>query len=157
MKTKSLQEERQEAIVDLIKKERITDQKHLVMLLKDRHGIATNQAVVSRDLRHLGVVKKQVKGALVYEMPTIDVATEILRLAIVDIAHNEAMIVIKTHPGLAAFVGDYLDQLTDVDSLGCLAGENVVFITPRSIKAIQAIYLDLCQKLYYKKGGTKYV
>jgi transcriptional regulator of arginine metabolism len=143
---------RQEAIRDLLGKELISDQKDIVRLLYERYGIETNQAVVSRDLRRLGVTKKEVGGELAYELPLTDVRAEILRLAIVDIEHNEVMIVINTHPGLADFVGDSIDQ-ADLDILGCLSGENVVFITPRSVKKITDTYKAVCAALHFKKLG----
>lgn len=143
--------ERHEAIKELVKKFQIADQKQLVELLLKHYNIETNQAVVSRDLRKLGVVKKMINDALVYELPDVDVTTEILRLALVDISHNEATIVIKTHPALADFVGDCLDQHTDLDVLGCLSGENVVFVTPKSIKNIAKTCEAICQKFQFKK------
>lgn len=143
---------RQRAIKELVKKMAISDQKQLVALLSEHYGIETNQAVVSRDLRKLGVIKKLIKGASLYEVPEVDVETEILRLALVDIVHNESMIVIKTHPGLADFVGDCLDQYNDLEVLGCLAGENVVFVTPVSIKTIRKTFAAICEKFHFKKG-----
>jgi len=142
---------RQEAIKELVNKKAISDQKQLVELLMEDYGIETNQTVVSRDLRKLGVVKKMVNAVLVYEMPNIDIKTEILRLALVDISHNESMIVIKTHPGLAAFVGDCVDQHPDLELLGSLAGENVVFVAPKSIKNIHNTFKALCEKFHFKK------
>jgi transcriptional regulator of arginine metabolism len=142
---------RQKAIAELVKKISISDQKQLVELLSEHYGIETNQAVVSRDLRKLGVVKKMVKGILIYEIPEVDVTTEILRLALLDIQHNESMIVMKTHPGLADFVGDCVDQHTDLEVLGCLAGENVVFVTPKTVKNIHKTYKAICEKFHFKK------
>jgi transcriptional regulator of arginine metabolism len=142
---------RQKAIQEILNSERISDQKTLVQLLKERYGIETNQAVISRDLRRLGVIKKQVNDEMIYETPTTDITVEILKLAILDIQYNEMMIVIKTHPGLAAFVGDYLDQFTDLEVLGSLAGENVVFVVPESIKKIKIIYQIICQKMHFKR------
>lgn len=144
-------EARQEAIKELLRKEQISDQKKLVKLLRDAYGIKTNQAVISRDLRKLGVIKKQVNDNLVYEIPATDTTTEILKLAIVNIEYNQAIIVIKTHPGLAAFVGDCLDCYPELDILGSLAGENVVFVTPRNLKEIQAVYQVICHKLHFRK------
>lgn len=144
--------ERQEAIQELITRTPVADQKQLVVLLKKQYGIDTNQAVVSRDLRKLGAIKKMINGNLVYEMPDINVSAEISRLALVDINFNESMIVVKTHPGLAAFVGDQIDQHKDLPILGSLAGENVVFIVPKSIKNIKAIYEAICEKLHFKKA-----
>lgn len=143
--------ERQEAIKAIISKIAVSDQHQLVQLLKEQYGIETNQAATSRDLRKLGIVKKMHKGVLAYEVGEIDITKEILKLAIVDISHNESMIVIKTQPGIAAFVGDSLDQCEDLEILGCIAGENVVFVTPASTKKIKAAFEQVCEKVYYKK------
>lgn len=129
----------------------ISDQMQLVKLLKLHFKIDTNQAVISRDLRRLGVVKRDVNGLMVYEMPANDINTQILKLAVIHIEHNGFMIVIKTHPGLADFVGDWLDQHTDLDIMGSLAGENVVFVSPRSIQQIEQIYQGICQRMHFKK------
>ena len=144
-------QKRQNAIVDLLKRVDVSDQKQLVELLKKHHGIDTNQVTVSRDLRKLGVVKHVINDTLVYTLPQTDVKKEILRLALLDISHNEVMIVIKTHAGLAAFVGDYIDHHQDLEVLGCLAGENTVFVSPKSIKKIKQTYETLCETLNFKK------
>lgn len=144
-------EKRQKAIKDLVSRMAISDQKQLVELLKAHHNIEANQAVVSRDLRKLGIVKKEIKGSLRYELPILDVTAEILRLALVDISYNEAMIVITTHPGLADFVGDCVDSHSDLEILGCLSGENVVFVSPKSTRKIKQTYEKLCEKLFFKK------
>lgn len=141
---------RQKIIRKIVKKQAVSDQNQLVELLREE-GIDANQAVVSRDLRKLGIVKKMVQGAFVYEAPELDVAAEILRLALVDIDYNESMIVIKTHPALADFVGDCIDQYSDLDIMGCLAGENTVFVAPKSIKTIRQTYEKLCERFNFKK------
>lgn len=142
---------RHRAILEILKNELVSDQEMLVSLLWRLYQIETNQAVVSRDLRKLGVTKKLVNGLLVYELPTSNILSEILKLAIVDIVHNESMIVIKTQPALAAFVGDSIDGLEELDVLGCLAGENVVFVAPKSTKNIENIFNQLCNKIGFKK------
>lgn len=144
---------RQDAIKELLKEALISDQKSLLALLENKYGIVTNQTALSRDLRKLGVIKKEVNQKMVYSLPDFDVKTELLRLAILDIKYNEVMIVIKTQPGLASFVGDYIDQEANVDILGCLAGENVVFITCHSIKNILEIYENICQQLHFDLSG----
>lgn len=144
---------RQQAVKELVAKEPISDQKQLVERLQAHYGIETNQAAVSRDIRTLGIVKKQVKGTLIYELPETDVRTEILRLGIIDVQFNEAMIVITTYPGLAPFVGDSLDQTPNLGLLGCLAGENVIFAAPVSVKDIPDVYKTLCKFLHFKIPG----
>lgn len=141
---------RQEKIKELLNQELISDQKRIVVLLKQLYNIETNQTVVSRDLHKLGVIKKSRDGKLIYEIPAFDVRTEILKLALISISHNESMIVIKTQPALADFVGDCLDAFTDLDILGCLAGENVVFVVPKSVKNIAKICQDICLKFNFK-------
>ena len=152
MRDKISLEARQIAIKELITTQQVSDQNQLVGFLKKHHRIATNQAVVSRDLRKMGIVKKLVNGVLTYEIPESDVRAEILRLALVDITHNETMIVITTHPGLADFVGDCLDQHDDLGLLGCLSGENVVFAVPESIKKIDKTCRAIREKFHFKKG-----
>lgn len=142
---------RQKAIKKLIKKHLIEDQKTLVELLKDEFGIDTNQSIVSRDLTDLGVGKHKVNNKMVYELKELDVKKEILRLAITDIKHNESLVVIYTLAGLAPFVGDCLDQEQEIDALAALAGENVVFVAPKSMKDIRAFFERVCAAMHFKR------
>jgi transcriptional regulator of arginine metabolism len=143
---------RQQAIKELLNETTISNQKRFVSLLKEKFGIETNQSILSRDLRNLGVIKKEVNQQMVYALPEIDVTIELLKLAIVEVKYNETLIVIKTHPGLAAFVGDYIDNESHLEILGCLAGENVVFIACQSIHDIKKTYQAICQKLRFKNN-----
>jgi len=151
MATNEQVQTRQEAIKELIKHYPVENQDMLVDLLKQHYAIETNQSVVSRDLRELGVTKHTVQGALVYELKGVDVTKEILRLGVLDIAHNESIIVLKTLGGLAPFVGDFLDQHHNTGILATLAGENVVFVTPHSTKQIQQVFETVCQLVHFKK------
>ena len=72
-------------------------------------------------------------------------------MAKVDIVHNESTIIIKTLPGLAAFVGDFLDMHDKLGILGTIAGENTVFIAPQSTKNIATTFNEICKILYVKK------
>lgn len=142
---------RQEAIKELIKSHPIEDQETLVELIKKKYGIETNQSIVSRDLRQLGVSKHQVNNRMIYELKEYDASREILRLAIIEVDHNESLIVIKTLPGLADFVGDYLDMQEDLPILGNIAGENTIFVTPRAKTSIFELYKEICKVLYFKE------
>ena len=142
---------RKEAIKKLIKQHPVENQDMLVYLLKAECGIETNQSAVCRDLRELGVTKYKFKNVMIYELQEIDVAKEILRLGILDIVHNESIIVVKTLAGLAPFVGDFFDQQTEIGVLATLAGENVVFITPQSTRTIAKVFEGVCQAAHFKK------
>lgn len=146
---------RKEAIQELIKAYPIENQEAIVELLKEKYGITTNQSIVSRDLRELNVTKRKLKDTLIYELQELNVHKEILRLGVVDVLHNETMIIVKTLPGLAPFVGDYLDTFEGIDLLATLAGENVVFITPLSIKNIDKVFEAICNLVHFKPFTKK--
>ncbi len=148
MERKSKIQIRRTALKELITSHQIEDQQTLVELMKERYGIDTSQAIISRDLRTLGVIKRSIKNKLIYDLTTIDASKEILRLAVSNVTHNEALIIINTLPALAAFVGDYLDMHEDADILGVLAGENTVFVTPTRIADITIVYAKICKLLY---------
>ncbi len=142
---------RQHAIAQLIKTQPIEDQQSLITLIKERYGLETNQTVISRDLRAMGVVKRAVGDKLIYELEEIDASREILRLAVVAVEHNEALIMVKTLPGLASFVGDYLDMQENLEIMGTIAGENMLFVAPKSVKHIEKIYKKISTALYVKE------
>ena len=144
--------ERRKAIVSLIKAQEIQNQQELLELLHVNHGIETTQSILSRDLQELGVSKRKIRKGYIYELNAIDAQKEILRLGVLGIEHNETLIVITVFPGLAAFVGDYIDQFqTEVGILGTIAGENTLFVAPLSIKKIVQTYQKICEILYFKQ------
>lgn len=142
---------RQEAIRELISSYPIENQAALVRLLEEKYDIATNQSIVSRDLQELDVVKHKYKDTIIYELKGVDPHKEILRLGVQDVVYNESLIVVKTLAGLADFVGDYLDTRHDAKILATLAGENVVFIIPCTVKKIEEVYTLVCDFLYFKQ------
>jgi transcriptional regulator of arginine metabolism len=148
MKTRRPQS-RKEAIKELVQKFSIEDQDSLVDLLKREYEIESNQSIVSRDLRQLGISKHVVGDKSIYQLPTEDPTREILRRAVLDVEKNEQLIVVHTVGGLADFVGDYLDTHRDQDILATLAGENVVFVVPKTVTTIQQVYKNVRRLLYH--------
>lgn len=141
-----------EALKHLIENEEFSDQKSLIEALFERYGIETNQAAISRDLHKLGVVKKKIGDNLIYKIGEIDPKVEILKLGVEKIVANEAIIVVHTISGLADFVGDYIDEHAhEIEIIGTIAGENVVFVTPGSIHQIKTILTQLCKLLHYSE------
>lgn len=133
---------RENAIKKLLDEEVISDQKKIVEMLHLRYSIETTQAVVSRDLKRLGVIKKAYKSKRIYANPERNVVNEIIQMGLLDIQHNESLIVISTLPGLASFVGDTIDA-SSLEIQGCLSGENIVFVSPKSTKNIHEVYLEI--------------
>lgn len=143
---------RHKALTELVSTNSIKDQQTLVQLIKSKYDIETNQSIVSRDLRQLGINKKTINGQLQYDLSHIDASQEILRLAVLSIEYNDALIVIKTISGLAAFVGDYLDSQDQLPILGTIAGENAIFVTHAKQSNSKQLYHEIAQLLYSKSG-----
>ena len=72
-----------------------------------------------------------------------------LQLSVLEVKHNEALIVVNTLPGLADFIGDIIDR-ANLNILGCVSGENTVFITPASTKEIKKVYISVKSALHKK-------
>lgn len=142
-------EKRRRAIEELVAEELIEDQPSLIARLLEKHGIGTTQVQISRDLHALGIGKGKVGDRMVYLPRELDRQRELLRLAVLSVRHNESTIVVQTMAGMAALVGDYLDNQEGLPLLGTLAGENVLFIAPLSTTQIQATYEAVCRLLHF--------
>ncbi|MFZ7157247.1 arginine repressor, partial [Avibacterium avium] len=67
-----------------------------------------------------------------------------LKNLVLDIDHNDFLIVVKTSPGAAQLIARLLDSVGKADGiLGTIAGDDTIFITPTSDTAI----LDLMQRV----------
>jgi transcriptional regulator of arginine metabolism len=111
-----------------------------------RLGIDVTQATLSRDLRDLGIVRLAMPEGSRYALhPESEDRrmTAFLGYEIEWIDANESMIVIRTLPGRAQGVAEVLDSLHLPEILGTLAGDNTVFITPRSGKKIAPLVKSL--------------
>lgn len=152
MTIKSKLSKRQAAIQELVTTHDIQDQAELVGLLQKKYGLTTNQAVISRELRKLGIHKRMRGDVMVYDVAHVDVMNEILRYAIASVHHNETMIIIKTVAGTAALVADFFDAQADMEILATLAGENVVFVVPVSVKNIAKLFEVVQQRIHGLKS-----
>lgn len=107
----------------------------------EKQGYEINQTKVSRLLRKIGAVKiVNSQGEVVYSLPrepsppTINTS---LRELILEVSANEAMVVIFTSPGSASMLGRVLDyQQASLGILGTLAGDDTLFVAPKSVKEI---------------------
>jgi transcriptional regulator of arginine metabolism len=145
---------RKNAIKSLIKSEAIENQETLVKLLIERHGIITNQSIVSRDLHDLGVGKKKYKDTMIYELQSEEDDTNkaLLKKAVINIEHNENVIVITVMPGLGDFIADYLDlEKERLNIIGTIAGENMIFVVPKTVKGITETCKKIAIFLYFKE------
>lgn len=133
------------AIKQLITTRPIRSQEELRKEL-GRAGWKVTQATLSRDLRELGVVRLTMPEGMRY---VLHPESEDRRMAaflgyeVEWVEANEALIVIRTLPGRAQGVAEVLDSLHLPDVLGTLAGDNTIFVTPRSATKIPQLVRHL--------------
>jgi transcriptional regulator of arginine metabolism len=120
-------------------------QEELCQALEDR-GVHANQSTVSRALRKLGAVKAMDATGVVYRMPKAIKKTSFsgsIGDLVRSIEHNESMIVVGTVVGSASFVAEFLDTSNIDGVLGTIAGDDTIFIVPKSINNISDIVAEI--------------
>jgi transcriptional regulator of arginine metabolism len=110
----------------------------------EKQGYEINQSKASRLLRKIGAIKViNSRGQTVYSLPREPAPPSMntpLRGLILDIVSNETLVVIYTSPGSASMVARVLDynQIT-TEILGTIAGDDTIFVAPKSIKDIHKL------------------
>ena len=115
-----------------------------------KEGCKVTQATLSRDLKDLGVVWVSGADGGHYALPSsaeLPGLRPLLGAGIVDIASNESLILVRTLPGAAGTVAEFIDSQRMTDLLGTVAGDNTVLVIPRSVKKIAILERGLKEKL----------
>lgn len=101
-----------------------------------RRGTSVNQSSVSRALKNLKA--KKVNGKWVIA-DAKQAASSMMSIAdhVTKLSRNESLIVIRTVPGSAHYVGSYLDFRKDETILGTVAGDDTIMVIPSSVKKIE--------------------
>jgi transcriptional regulator of arginine metabolism len=135
---------RHDAIKRLIQAETVGTQAELARWL-GQEGIEVTQATLSRDLAQLGAVRvHRSDGGAVYELPPAPPAGSEARLRemgplVLGLGDNDALVVVRTMPGTAAAVALAIDAARLSESLGTLAGDDTVFVTPQRGTSTRAL------------------
>lgn len=148
--------ERLRKIRQVITQQIVTTQDELAALLR-RGGIRVTQATISRDIKHLGLVKiPSSDGHYRYALPGATPepppeAAQRLRTAFMEFANaverGSDLILVKTVPGGASPVAEAIDDMHWSDVAGTVAGENTIIVVPRSRGAARAVLQRLTQLL----------
>ena len=115
-----------------------------------RQGCKVTQATLSRDLKDLGASWVAGPGGGRYALTASGTAPAMRTLmgtGVTDIAANESVVVVRTMPGAAGTVAEFLDSLRLPDVLGTVAGDNTVLVIPSSVRRTTALQKLLTQKL----------
>ncbi len=135
-----MKKERQQLICRLIKEYEIETQEEMVAKLCE-HGIPVTQATVSRDIRELRLTKVVGRGhRSIYAEPKREGKNEIndakfsrvLKEAFVSADPAGTILVIKTITGMAMAVAASLDNLGWPEIVGCIAGDDTIFLATHS-------------------------
>ena len=148
-----LKVERQKRILKIISENEIGTQEELAKALKDA-GIVTTQATVSRDIRELRLRKRHISpGKQRYIAPETkpDIIDgqdsgsyiKVLASGIISMAAAGNLIVIKTYSGMAMAVGAAIDSMMIEGKLGCIAGDDTVFIAVGDASMTERVILEL--------------
>jgi transcriptional regulator of arginine metabolism len=137
------QNERREAILDLLRTHRIARQSELVDRLSKR-GFAATQSSVSRDLRDLGVAKVG-ERYLAPQSPG-GPATDFAPLAGFIAGWSTAgpnLTVIRTSVGAAQSVAVTVDRAGWAEVVGTISGDDTIFVATASIRGQQNLLARL--------------
>jgi transcriptional regulator of arginine metabolism len=137
--------ERHLALKAIITSRQIGTQDELVRALKQA-GFAVTQATLSRDLKELRIARVNGPDGAHYALSPEAEEQRLhpyLAVEIETITHNESTIVIRTLPGRAQGVAEILDSFHHPDILGTLAGDNTIFVTPKSTRRIGRLMKDI--------------
>lgn len=127
-----MSEQRRAAIRSILTKYVVEDQEQLAQLLQEHYGIQAHQSIISRDMRLLGVSKQNSAEGTRYVLPAVHAEQALLPHMVLSIQHNDSLIVVHTKPACAGFVAEYIDTYAHEYTLGCIAGENTIFIAPKA-------------------------
>lgn len=137
------------AVQELLQKKTVRTQSEIIEMLQ-KQGIVANQVMISRVLHKIGAIKMNEDNQIVYRLPTelVTVSTkDPLKQLILNISHNESLIIIHAAPGSASLVARLLDQKNNLGILGTVAGDDTVFVAPEKTKQIKITFQKICKQL----------
>ncbi|GDY26572.1 MULTISPECIES: transcriptional regulator ArgR [unclassified Agarivorans] len=145
MKYSDKQEQLIKAFKSLLKEERFGSQAEIVTALQDQGFENINQSKVSRMLSKFGAVRtRNAKMEMVYCLPAelgVPTVSSQLKILVLEMDFNDALIVIHTSPGAAQLIARLLDSLGKAEGiLGTIAGDDTIFITPTRQVAIADVF-----------------
>ncbi len=145
---------RQTKILEIIEQMPIETQEELAEKLKEE-GYEITQATISRDIKDMKLVKMMdVNGKYRYtkyrdeSVPVNERMMNVFREAVASIDYAGNMVVLKTLTGMAHAAAVTIDLTEWSEIVGCLAGDDTIFILCKSEQAAVDLMKNL--KRYVK-------
>lgn len=136
---------RQKKILEIVNRYSVETQDDLITRLAEE-GFCVTQATISRDIRELQLAKVLTsKGNYRYMPPKREDMiigakfNTALVESVVNVDHASNLVIIHTYPGLANAVAAGVDRLSIAEILGCVAGDDTIFVATKSEQAAKNI------------------
>jgi transcriptional regulator of arginine metabolism len=136
---------RQFTILEIIQRENVGSQEDLQRALR-KAGFPITQATLSRDLSEMGVSRIATPDGPRYstEPKTDDNRIKaLLSYEVRGVYASDTLLVVKTLAGRAQGVAELIDAMNSPHIIGTLAGDNTIFIAPKSSKVIPRLEREL--------------
>ncbi len=128
---------RQQAILSLVSRERLSSQEEIRARLQ-LFGLEATQSTISRDVEELGLARVHDHEGVRYVVPgegEAAVPTRLLRHLLEEFALSFVpsgnLLVIRTPPGAASALAEGLDRVGLADVAGTIAGDNTILVVAR--------------------------
>ena len=149
---------RQAKILEILDRTRVTSQVQLSELLLDE-GINITQATLSRDLDELGAKKVKrdsgrsfymVGGELEQFEDQVNGPREKLRRMLEELVvshdHSGNIAMLRTPSGAAQYLASFIDRVGLSDVVGCIAGDDTIFVLAREGTTGEELALKLTSR-----------
>jgi transcriptional regulator of arginine metabolism len=136
---------RHDKIIEIIARNDVETQEQLASLLKEA-GYDVTQATVSRDIRQMKLSKQVTEdGRQKYVYSTADSEAmqdkyvSVLKAGYVSMEVAQNILVIKTVSGMAMALATAIDALDLPEVIGCIAGDDTIFVAIKSYEEALAV------------------
>ncbi len=136
---------RHDKIIEIIARNDVETQEQLASLLKEA-GYDVTQATVSRDIRQMKLSKQITEdGRQKYVYSTADSEAmqdkyvSVLKAGYVSMEVAQNLLVIKTVSGMAMALATAIDALDLPEVIGCIAGDDTIFVAIKSYEEALAV------------------
>jgi len=145
----ALKSKRQQTILSLVGRERLSSQEEIRARLATL-GMDATQSTISRDVEELGLARVHDHDGLRYVVPGEGSAPAPLRLLkhlldefALSFTRSDHGLVVRTPPGAAAALAEGIDRVGLADVAGTIAGDNTILILGREGVAAAALERSL--------------
>lgn len=145
----ALKSKRQQTILSLVGRERLSSQEEIRARLATL-GMDATQSTISRDVEELGLARVHDHDGLRYVVPGEGSAPAPLRLLkhlldefALSFTRSDHGLVVRTPPGAAAALAEGIDRVGLADVAGTIAGDNTILILGREGIAATALERSL--------------